>query len=120
MNEEWAGSLQNSFQQTVTLGEENILYREAELFEQNINDVRPFNQALSDAEQPIQAVRTYEGLHIMQGNNRVYGAVLDDKTIQTERDRLHPGAMESTHWNGLQSELVHTKTDDFAWQTITH
>jgi len=70
------------FNQTVNLGQENIFYREPQLSAQTINDYRPFDQALSDAEQPIQAVRTPEGLHIMQGNNRVYGAVLDDRTIQ--------------------------------------
>jgi len=38
---------------------------------------------MSDAEQPIQAVQTPDGtIYIMQGNNRVYGAMLNDQTIQ--------------------------------------
>src|SRR2546422_11332656 len=84
MNAESAGGGGAPFTRTVNLGKQNIFYREQRLFEGDINALRPFDQALSDAQQPIQAVQTPEGLHIMEGNNRVFGAVLDDRTIQMQ------------------------------------
>ena len=44
----------------------------------------PFNQALSDAIEPIRVVRTQTGeLHIMQGNHRIFGAIERElRTVQ--------------------------------------
>jgi RHS repeat-associated protein len=62
---------------TIALGDTNINFTESELSQLKIDGVSPFNQAASDAGgEPIQAVQTADGrIFVMQGNNRVKGAV---------------------------------------------
>jgi hypothetical protein len=56
--------------------QDNIIYREYKLSRLQIEDTKPFNQALSDnGGQPIRVVVTQGGeKYIMQGNHRIYGA----------------------------------------------
>ena len=60
---------------SVEVTAERIIFREPQLWQGNINNVKPFNAALS-AKQPIYAVRAADGsVHIMNGNHRVMGAL---------------------------------------------
>lgn len=66
---------------TINAARDLIVYREVWLNLAKIARYRPFDQAKSDAEQPIRVVETSDGAKvIMQGNHRVYGAQLDRLT----------------------------------------
>lgn len=64
---------------SINLKGTRVVYREATLSSRRIDDVRPFDQALSDrSSQPIRAVIAEDGTaYIMQGNHRVFAATLD-------------------------------------------
>ncbi len=69
-------------QVSVNVANEKIVYRENTLYRGTIEKVKPFNPELSNAEQPVRAVRASDGsLHIMNGNNRVYGAVESGSSV---------------------------------------
>ena len=60
---------------------DTIIFRELRLDAQRVAHCRPFDQAKSDASQPIRVVVTAAGERvIMQGNHRVYGAQEDGLT----------------------------------------
>jgi hypothetical protein len=66
---------------TIDPSRDTIIFREAHLDAQRVARYRPFDQAKSDAAQPIRAVVTADGARvIMQGNHRVYGAQQDRLT----------------------------------------
>lgn len=63
------------------LVEDRIVFRESPLRRHQIEAVRPFNQAKSDAKNPIRVVEGPGRLrYVMQGNHRVYGAQEDGLT----------------------------------------
>jgi RHS repeat-associated protein len=78
------GSGGGSVRRTINVADKNIFYAEPVLDPARLAKVRPFNQALSDAKEPIRAVQTREGLYIFQGNHRVFGAVLDNQPVNME------------------------------------
>ena len=56
----------------------NVFYAEESLKRPKIDAVKPFNQALSDAEQPIRVVVAPNGdVYVLQGCNRIFGALED-------------------------------------------
>jgi hypothetical protein len=66
---------------TIDPARDTIIYREDRLDAQKVARYRPFDQAKSDAGQPIRTVVTADGARvIMQGNHRVYGAQEDGLT----------------------------------------
>jgi hypothetical protein len=66
---------------TINPAHDSINYREDRLDAGKVVRYRPFDQAKSDAGQPIRVVVTPDGAKvIMRGNHRVYGAQEDGLT----------------------------------------